>query len=303
MSNRKIAPDSKTEYLELVLNIPSFANYFTADLDTLYAILSSVHPASMEVKTSQALYFIGTGRADQAVTLFARVTDMDTNNKDAWNALLSVLYGLKNSNQLLISSEKAIATDPKYANFYMYNALALWEQKKIKPAINSLETGLKNADYDSLFVENAYTFLGDLYYQSNKRKKAYSFYEKALDRNPQNAMVLNNYAYFLSLDGKNLDKAFTMSSKAIELESSNVSFLDTYAYILYLQKKYKEAKTVFRKALAAGGNNSCVVLDHYADTLDKLGERSNAEIYWSQALEKNDCENKDEIRKKLNQKK
>jgi predicted Zn-dependent protease len=90
-----------------------------------------------------------------------------------------------------------------------------------------------------------------------------------------------------------------MSKKAIELENGNSSFLDTFAYILFLQGKYSEAKTMFRHAIAAGGDESAVVLDHYADTLNKLGERSIAEIYWSQALEKSDCTNPDEIKKKL----
>jgi Tfp pilus assembly protein PilF len=139
-----------------------------------------------------------------------------------------------------------------------------------------------------------------MYFSINKSKKAFAYYEKALKNNPENATVLNNYAYYLCLTkSKNMDKAYEMSKKAIELESNNPSFLDTYAYILFLQGKYAEAKKIFRKALVVGGDESAVVLDHYADTLDKLGERTIAEIYWSQALDKPDCLNPEEIKKKL----
>jgi tetratricopeptide (TPR) repeat protein len=173
-------------------------------------------------------------------------------------------------------------------------------QKKIKPAIEILEKGIPKANYDSVFMDNAFAILGDMYFSLNKSKKAFAYYEKALSINPENATVLNNYAYYISLTkSKNLDKAHKMSKKAVELENSNPSFLDTYAYILFLQGKYTEARTIFRKALAVGGDESAVVLDHYADTLDKLGERTIAEIYWSQALDKPDCLNPGKIKKKL----
>ena len=299
MANRGVSVDEKIEYMGLILNIPTFANYFKRDIDTLFAVLTAIHPASMNLKSLQAYYFVGTERPELAISLLNMVTSMDPGNKVAWKGLLSLEYSLMMSAQLEESATKAMLSDPKYPDFYMYLALAFWQRDKIKPAIQTLETGLKKADKDSVYISAAYSLLGDLYHSLNKSKKSFSYYEKALDKNPENAMVLNNYAYYLALQKKNLDKALRMSKKATEINENEPSFLDTYAYLLYLQGKYKEAKTVYRQALAAGGSNSAVILDHYADTLDKLGERSIAEIYWSQALEKPDCLNKDEIRKKL----
>ncbi|MDR1898305.1 MAG: tetratricopeptide repeat protein [Prevotellaceae bacterium] len=299
MSNKAITPEDKAEYLDLVLKIPSFADYFKPHIDTLFAILEAIHPTSQDLKFIQARYFIGTKRPEISISLLGQLTDMDDDNKEAWNGLLSLEYGLKLFTQLETSSRKAIATDPKYAHFYMYLALALWSQDRAKQAIEILETGLKRADCDSVFTDNALSLLGDLYYSIKKPKKAFVYYEKALAINPENATVLNNYAYYLSLMKKQLGKAYEMSQKAITLEGNNHSFLDTFAYILYLQGKYAEAKIMQRQALAVGGSESAVVLDHYADILDKLGERNTAEIYWSQALEKTDCTNPDEIKKKL----
>jgi tetratricopeptide (TPR) repeat protein len=298
--SRAIKPEAKAEYLNLVLKIPSFASHFKRDIDTIFAILSAVHPVSMELKFMQAHYFAVTQRPELSISLMGQLTDMDSNHKDAWMGLLSLEYGLKMFEQLEQSSQKAIASDPEYAAFYMYASLALMSNKKTKPAIEILEKGVAKAKYDSLFMDNALSLLGDMYFSINKSKKAFAYYEKALKNNPENAAVLNNYAYYLCLTkSKNMDKAYEMSKKAIELESSNPSFLDTYAYILFLQGKYDEAKKIFRKALAVGGDESAVVLDHYADTLEKLGERTIAEIYWSQALDKPDCLNPEQIKKKL----
>jgi tetratricopeptide (TPR) repeat protein len=298
--NRDISPEAKAEYLNLVLKIPSFANHFKSNIDTLFVILSAVHPVSMKLQLMRAHYFAATQRPELSISILGQLTDMDGENKEIWLQLLSIEYGLKMYGQLEESSQKAIISDPGYAMFYMYSALALWSQKKAKPAIEILEKGIAKARYDTMFMDNALSFLGDIYFSINKSKKAFAYYEKALKINPQNATVLNNYAYYLCLaKSKHLDKAHTMSSKAVELENNNPSFLDTYAYILFLQGKYAEAKKIFRKALAFGGDESAVVLDHYADTLDKLGERAIAEIYWSQALDKPDCLNPEQIKKKL----
>jgi tetratricopeptide (TPR) repeat protein len=300
VGNRSIKPDAKAEYLGLILKIPSFATHFKSNIDTVFAILSAIHPVSMELKSIQAGYFVATQRPGLAISILGQLTDMDSSNKETWHGLLSLEYSLKMFEQLEQSSQKAIASDPRHAAFYMYSAMALWSGKKVKPAIEILEKGVSEAKYDSIFMDSALSFLGDMYFSISKARKAFSYYEKALQNNPDNATVLNNYAYYLCLaKSKNMDKAYTMSKKAIELESSNPSFLDTYAYILFLQGKYAEAKAAFRKAIAVGGDKSAVVLEHYADTLNKLGERTVAEIYWSQALDQPDCLNPEQIKKKL----
>jgi tetratricopeptide (TPR) repeat protein len=298
-ANRFIDPKIKADYLERVFKIPSFASHFKNDIDTLMGVISSVNPASQELKMLQAYYFVNTERHEIALALLNQLTNMDSNSKDAWSGLLSLEYGMKMYAQLETSSKRAIESDPKDASYYFYSTLSLWSRNKVKQAIAVMETGLKQAYCDSAFLDNAYSLLGDMYFSLDKPKKAFMYYEKALENNADNAMVLNNYAYYLCLKSKKLDKAYEMSRKAVELDNQNSSFLDTFAYILYLQGKYAEAKSVFRQAIAAGGNESATVLDHYADTLDKLGERNTAEIYWSQALERPDCANPGEIKKKL----
>ena len=298
-ASKFIDPRIKAEYLDRVFKIPSFASHFKNDIDTLMGVISSVNPTSQELKMLQAYYFVNTERNEIALALLNQLTNMDGNSKEAWSGLLSLEYGMKMYAQLEMSSKRAIESDPQDASYYLYSTLSLWSRNKVKQAIAVMETGLKKAYCDSAFLDNAYALLGDMYFSLDKPKKAFMYYEKVLENNADNAMVLNNYAYYLCIKSKRLDKAYEMSKRAIELDNRNSSFLDTFAYILYLQGKYAEAKAVFRQAIAAGGNESAIVLDHYADTLDKLGERNTAEIYWSQALERPDCANPSEIKKKL----
>jgi tetratricopeptide (TPR) repeat protein len=113
----------------------------------------------------------------------------------------------------------------------------------------------------------------------------YAAYDNALRLNGDNAMVLNNYAYFLSEEERDLGKALEMSSKAIKLTQNNSTFLDTHAWILYLLDRKEEARTFMRQALSLDSEGNATLMLHYGDILFSLGEKFMAETYWKKALD------------------
>ena len=104
-----------------------------------------------------------------------------------------------------------------------------------------------------------------------------------LYNNPNNAIVLNNYSYYLSLRKFNLEKAQKMSYKCNELEPNNGTYQDTYAWILYCLEDYDNARLWIEKALKNGGDKSAVIIEHYGDILFKLGEKKEAIDQWKKA--------------------
>ena len=82
-----------------------------------------------------------------------------------------------------------------------------------------------------------------------KKKELYAQYERVLELDPYNAVVLNNYAYHLATHGGDLTKAEKMSSLAIREQPNNPVFLDTYGWILHLQGQDDLAKFYLQKAL------------------------------------------------------
>ena len=94
---------------------------------------------------------------------------------------------------------------------------------------------------------------------------------------PDNVQVLNNYAYYLSLRGENLERAEEMSKKTIEMFPEEANYLDTYAWILYKMKKYEQAKSWMQKALDI--SESETFYSHMAEILTELGEKEEAELY------------------------
>ena len=145
---------------------------------------------------------------------------------------------------------------------------------------------LAKAQKDTANLLLAITTIGDFYHEDGNNKAAYKTYEQALKINPSFAPVLNNYAYFLSQDGKKLRKALKMSKVAIEQEPDNATYLDTYGWILYLLKRPQEAKPYFKHAMIYGGKDSAVILRHYAKVLDALGDRDLSNYYYSLAGQK-----------------
>ena len=55
-------------------------------------------------------------------------------------------------------------------------------------------------------------------------KECYKAYERSLRYWPDNTMVLNNYAYFLSLEERDLERALTMSSRVVALTDNNPTY-------------------------------------------------------------------------------
>jgi Flp pilus assembly protein TadD len=98
-------------------------------------------------------------------------------------------------------------------------------------------------------------------------------------------MTLNNYAYYLSVEGQQLERALVMSTKAISLASSNATYLDTHAWVLYKLGRYAEARNVMRKALMLDTEADPTLMMHYGDILYALEEFYMAETYWQKALD------------------
>ncbi len=125
----------------------------------------------------------------------------------------------------------------------------------------------------------AYSYEGDVAYRQGDRKRAYKAYDNALKVDANYAPVLNNYAYYLSVEGRKLRKALKMSKTAIDAQPDNATYLDTYGWILYLLHRPKEAKPYFKHAMIYGGKESAVILEHYSKVLEALGEKDLATYY------------------------
>lgn len=177
---------------------------------------------------------------------------------------------------------------PDKAEYLEYAVYAAYNTNDYDGVLSLSEIQLAKAKAagDKDQIVSAYSSMGDMYHQLGNSKKAYKCYDAALKVNPEYAPVLNNYAYYLSEEGKSLKKAYKMSSKSIELESDNATYLDTFGWILHLMGKETEALSIFKRVMIYGGKDSAVILNHYADVLEANGKSDLAEMYRKQAAAK-----------------
>lgn len=179
--------------------------------------------------------------------------------------------------------------NPDKLIFYYYESLACYSLEKVKEAIEVCHRGLENMEEgtsDELVAE-MYTSLANLYQADGQHDKAYEAYDKALQYDDSNLLCLNNYAYYLAQDNRELDKAAAMSRKTIEAEPDNVTYLDTYAWIMFVSKNYGLARTYIDKTikLAEKTAENASLFEHAGDIYAKLGQTERAVAYWRTALE------------------
>lgn len=201
----------------------------------------------------------------------------------------------------------AIDYTPEVLDFYYYGALALYSTERYDAALEVYQKAVNQITEASNteMVADIFAAMGDLYHKLGNPDEAYHCYDSALVYMPSNVLVLNNYAYYLSEEGRELEKAEQMSLRAIKAEPDNATYLDTYAWILYKQRRYAEAWEYIEKALSNESQPSDVLYEHAGDIQYQLGNVERALDYWNQALDiQREVEAVDErLRKKVKLKK
>lgn len=279
--NSLINPSPKAAYIQnLIRNYPQdFNRNHRAEIDGMIEDCVEAHPADSAILRMAGSYYYSTNQYPKAKEKLE--TAFDCYPEDIMTAFLytQALSYMEYWDDLEAASDKALRRFPDVYDFYQLKTMALFNLKNFNGIVETAEAMIKTAPKDSAVCLFAYNMMGDAYHEMNNVKKAYKAYDKALKINPDYAPVLNNYAYYLSLEGKNLKKAYAMSKKTIEQEPDNATYLDTFAWILHIQGKDLEAKSFFKHAMLYGGKDSSNILDHYATVLSALGEDSTAKIY------------------------
>lgn len=182
-------------------------------------------------------------------------------------------------------------------SYFLGSLLA--QNKAYEEAVDVLNTGLEkmSAETRPSLISDVFTAIGDAYYHQNLKEEAFLNYDSALVYNRDNVLCLNNYAYFLSLEERDLHKAEAMAYRVIRSNPDNKTYLDTYAWILFMQGEYEEAQRYMEKVvptdssdsiLLAGDETSSIILEHAGDIAWMLGNEQRALTLWRLAVERGD---------------
>ena len=216
-------------------------------------------------------YYIVNENAVKSKELYQRALAIDSTDFYGWQNLIISESRLNENEAVRDHAVAALKYYPMQPVFYWYAGVANAVLDNNEDAITYLEKGRRYTS-EKLQMANFDAFLGDLYHQQGDEEKAFDAYERTLRNDPNNILVLNNYAYYLAVKNQDLDKALEMSTKAIAAEPDNPTYLDTHAWVLYMKGDYKEAEKHMKKALKLLKEPDETYTKHYEAIMNKLGK-------------------------------
>lgn len=238
---------------------------------------------------------------DSILSGLNRVLAINPENIAARLQRLDIMWRDTIDENVIAECEKAIDYTPEETALYYYLGLAKYLNKDEAGALKALRKGATTIKEETPkeISSRIYMITGDILHSMNKSEEAYAAYDSCLNINPNEISCLNNYAYYLSEENRDLKRAEQMSYKTIKAEPENTTYLDTYAWILYMQKRYEEARIYIDQALKNDSTEtSSVIWEHAGDIYIRLGLKSDASNYWQKAIDSG-ADNATEIRKKI----
>lgn len=267
-------------------------NYF--QIHELAGILAQHYPRDSRVVELYADHLIASGELDEALEHYKIHLADEEPSPRYYEAIISIESYKQRPDSAMYYIDRALEVFPERNAFRIERGNVLYYTKQYNRAVKSYRDALEYADTDTL-RSTIWGQIGDVRQAhaeaDSKRAKRWKresreAYDAALRYNADNALVLNNYAYFLAVDNIELERALKMAERVLELTDKNPTYLDTYAWILFRMGRLREARTIQRQAVALDGQRSKELLLHYGDILHALGEQYMAETYWKKALEK-----------------
>ena len=284
-SNPNLEIDTKVKILLTYYDFSEKSDSLKTQAYTLLDLLIKANPKEAKAYSIYADFLFRDKKITEAKDQYLKVITLDSSKYVVWEQLLMLESELNDNINLENLSKRAIELFPDQPASYLYNGASNFLLKRYDKAITSLENGILLLDKEDDLKKNFYTYLGDSYYEKKEFKTAFSYYDKALNIEPENAYILNNYSYYLALQGEDIDKAEKMAKKAVDANPDNASYLDTYGWVLYKHEKYSDAEKYIKKAIDNKGGYNSTILEHYGDIMFKLGNVDNALEYWKKAKE------------------
>ncbi len=225
------------------------------------------------------------------ISYIRKALSINPKHEDAWLLLIRYYLEKGDTTRFVNAAQESIEQFPESASLLdvrgmahlMLNenteAMAVWK--------SATRYAIDNGDYT--LVAELFAKVADVLMQMKQVDSCFAMMDSSLNYSPNNVMVLNNYAYYLSIRNRDLDKAEKMSLQTLKSNPKSPVFLDTYAWICFKKGEYNIANLYIQQAYMNGGKEDPELLEHYGDIMYKSGTAATeCQKYWKEALEKRD---------------
>lgn len=226
---------------------------------------------------------VATGNTEKGIETLADYIKRNEEQYYVWEKLLLILNENNQVDKLFQYASKASSifnTAPLPKIFY---AFALIERKKYDEASEELRKVRILVNNEERYLVQILAMEAEIAYRKDDIKKAFEKFDNALDIEPENTLILNNYAYYLAEKELRMNEAQNMIERCLDIEE-NITYLDTYAWVLYKRGKYREAEKVMSRIFGSGNIADGELIEHYGYIKKALGRCEDAIALWQSAL-------------------
>lgn len=257
-----------------------------AHVGSLFDNLIEQHPHEHDIHMLYADYLIVTQNYAKAAEQMELTLDLDPANEDGWGMLTSLYLQVDETDKALAAVNRSLRYYPENANQYLILG-SIYDQKgEHEKAPAEYAHALQYADStNTKMLSQIHGAMGDNLYARQLNDSAFVEYQQAILYNPENYLALNNCAYYLACENRDLDRALSMIETVIKAQPDNDTSLDTYAWVLFKRKDYAKAREIIDKTLEIIEERSAEVLEHAGDIYFMDGDPDGALGFWKEALE------------------
>ncbi len=253
------------------------------EADKVFKSLIEQYPREVSLKELYANVLMLLNKYTEAVEQCQSALYIEPDNVDIEKQMIQILFYSGDYNAMNRAIEDLKAKSD--STFVLQASAYYYASKQIDKAIENLEGAANRYSSSQIFLSEIYAYLADIYFNEGVADKAGEYYGLAYKINPNNLMLMNNYAYYLSENGGDLRKAEQMSAKTIKAKPNDPVYLDTYGWIYFKQGNYLFAELYIKRAIENGADRNPEVLEHYGDVLYHQGKTEEALTFWQKALE------------------
>jgi len=297
--NNAISAEEKVSLFAILLDDKAVVKNFSNEYEISLLVLEASHADSPVVHLLKPELYQLTGRQKEAIDNLEIYILKWPEVYYAYEKLLLLYLGARDFEKMYSISSSAVRRFNTAILPRLLNAAAAVEIGFYDEAIEQLKkVKMLSNDNKQLLIQILATE-ADAYYRKGDAEQAFKKFSEALELEPGDNLVLNNYAYFLAEKNTRLREAEKMIETVILTEPDNNTYLDTQAWVFYKLKKFRKAETVMLKILDSDDNNDATYYEHYGFILKSMKRCEEAVIFWNKALELDDSKEnlKEEIEK------
>ena len=280
----EIEYDRKMAILSYYLSDPEFFNTYNSQLEVLLNTMLEMYPEKREIRLFNTDFFIQRRDYPAALNALQPLLVKGEQQYELWEQGLLLANATENTEAMLSIAEIATAEFPDSMEIFYFKGIAEYELERYEDLIETFSNESFELTDNRQIKSQTRSLLAEAWHRLGEYEISDSLFRLIIEEEPDNHAIMNNFSYYLSLRGVDLEEAEKLSRITIDANPDNGTFLDTYAWILFKMGRHQEAAEYILKALKFGGDNDPDVNEHAAEINLSLGSYDLARAYFEKAL-------------------